>query len=88
MKKYVKKPVLVEAIKLPDSYPKGGKLEDELDFLIHKHRFIVSTDGIIIPTLEGDMKASWGDYIIKGIKGEYYACKPNVFVESYSLVKE
>jgi len=41
-----------------------------------------------IPTLEGDMKASKGDYIIKGIKGEIYPCKPDIFKEIYSLVTE
>lgn len=41
------------------------------------------TIGLTIKTLEGDMTASVGDYIIKGIKGEYYPCKPDIFEQSY-----
>lgn len=39
--------------------------------------------GLIIPTLEGDMVAQCEDWIIKGVKGEYYPCKPNIFTETY-----
>ena len=41
-----------------------------------------------IDTLEGKMTASVGDYIIKGIKGEFYACKPDVFEQTYDPVEE
>lgn len=41
--------------------------------------------GLTIKTLEGDMQASVGDYIIKGIKGEYYPCKPDIFEQSYEV---
>lgn len=43
--------------------------------------------GIIIRTLEGDMKASYGDYVIQGVKGEFYACKPDIFAETYEEVR-
>jgi hypothetical protein len=43
---------------------------------------------LIIPTLEGDMEASKGDYIIKGVNGEFYPCKPDIFDKSYELVEE
>ena len=42
---------------------------------------------LIIPTLEGDMKASDGDYIIEGVSGELYPCKPDIFKETYELVE-
>lgn len=42
----------------------------------------------IIPTLEGDMKASVGDYIITGVRGEQYPCKPDVFAKSYETVTD
>ena len=42
--------------------------------------------GLIIPTLEGDMLAVENDYIIKGIQGEFYPCKPDIFEASYELV--
>ena len=43
-------------------------------------------DGIVIPTLEGEHLASWGDYVIKGVKGEYYPCKPDIFELTYDKV--
>ncbi|MFI7113978.1 hypothetical protein ACIBK9_47210 [Nonomuraea sp. NPDC050227] len=45
------------------------------------------TDGqIVIRTLEGDMKVSPGDYVIRGVAGEFYPCKPDVFAETYEAV--
>ena len=38
--------------------------------------------------LEGDMEASIGDYIIKGVNGEFYPCKPNIFAKTYEEVTE
>lgn len=40
----------------------------------------------VINTLEGDMKVSHGDYIIKGVQGEYYPCKPDIFEQTYDLI--
>jgi hypothetical protein len=39
-----------------------------------------------VPTLEGDMTASVGDFIIKGVKGEYYPCKPDIFEATYEKI--
>ena len=39
-----------------------------------------------IPTLEGVMKASPGDYIIRGVQGEFYPCKPDIFEDTYEVV--
>ena len=46
------------------------------------------TGNLIIKTLEGEMLASVGDYIIKGLRGEFYPCKPDVFEMKYELVQE
>jgi hypothetical protein len=43
-------------------------------------------DGIKIQTLEGTMTASVGDWIIKGVKGEFYPCKPDIFEATYEAV--
>lgn len=43
---------------------------------------------LAIPTLEGTMMASPGDWVIKGLKGEFYPCKPDVFEKTYELVDE
>lgn len=44
-----------------------------------------TTKEIIIPTLEGNMTASPGDYIIKGLEGEFYPCKPEIFKQKYRV---
>ena len=43
---------------------------------------------LTIQTLEGDMTASLGDWIIKGIKGEFYPCKPDIFDATYESVED
>lgn len=45
-------------------------------------------DGLmVIRTLEGDMKVSLGDYIIRGVQGEFYPCKPDIFAATYEPVE-
>lgn len=44
-------------------------------------------DRIIISTLEGVLTVSWGDYIIQGVKGELYPCKPDIFEATYEKVE-
>lgn len=43
---------------------------------------------IVIPTLEGSMRALPGDYIIRGVQGEFYPCKPDIFEQTYERVEE
>lgn len=45
-------------------------------------------DGLIIHTLEGDHLANYGDWVIKGVKGEFYPIKPDIFRETYDAVEE
>lgn len=79
IKKYRKKPVTIEAIQW-----NGGNLSEIRDFM----RSTVEAHGLvlIIPTLEGDMYASLNDYIIKGVNGEFYPCKPYIFAKTYEEV--
>ena len=42
---------------------------------------------VVIKTLEGDMKASIGDFIITGVNGEQYPCKPDIFEKTYEIIK-
>ena len=83
MAKYRKKQIIVDAIQWTgDNLNELCKLGD---FKLHYTR----TDGNLgIYTLEGMMWASVGDYIIMGIRGEFYACKPYIFKETYEEVKE
>lgn len=52
-------------------------------FYPEQNRFV-----ILIDTLEGTMEANVGDYIIKGIKGEFYPCKPDIFEQTYEELNE
>ena len=84
IKKYRKKPVVIEAIQL-----KKGGINECLRFLSVESvsgLTQIFSQGINIKTLEGVMHASIGDYIIKGIRGEYYPCKPDIFKETYEEV--
>ena len=49
---------------------------------------IIIREGLTIDTLKGKMKADIGDYIIKGINGEFYPCKPDIFAKTYEEVTE
>lgn len=92
MAKYIKKPVVIEAIKwegqqeleaLPVWIQEAIK-EQTIWFGINSHND--TTPIMLIETLEGIHKAQVGDYIIKGIKGELYPCKPDIFDATYEEV--
>lgn len=85
IKKYRKKPVIVEAVQYKghNSFPLVKKIMGD-DF--EKVLFRPFSEKLIIPTLEGDIEVSIGDYIIKGVKGEFYPCKPDIFKATYEEV--
>lgn len=79
--KYRKKPVVIEAIQFTGTL---GNLV-ELAAFMNDETYI--NDGKLeIDTLEGTMTASPGDYIIKGVRGEFYPCKPDIFEQTYEKV--
>lgn len=79
--RYRKKPVEIEAVRWT-----GENLEEIKEFakgaLVRR-----GSVGIAIDTLEGRMRADKGDYIIKGIAGEFYPCKPDIFKATYEEVE-
>ncbi len=84
MKKFKKKPVVIEAEQWLGTEEQTERLLSEGVIMKSSAR-----DGsVLIPTLEGNMTCSVNDFIIKGIKGEYYACKPDIFELTYDLVEE
>lgn len=91
MAKYKKKPVVVEAMQFTGTKENLNLLMDFIDRDISvlrggaPHRKIIN---IIIETLEGNHMANIGDYIIKGVKGEHYPCKPDIFEMTYEPVEE
>lgn len=82
--KYRKKPVLVEAIKFEDNVESLTEINDSLG-LDTAHVSYKDPDHPVlkVPTMEGVMTAQVGDYIIKGVYGELYPCKPDIFAETY-----
>lgn len=82
--KYRKKPVVVDAIQY-----------DLTKYYVHEIREFVgsslkldSSGNHYISTLEGNMSISPGDYIIKGVQGEFYPCKPDIFEQTYEKADE
>lgn len=97
MEKYRKKPVVIEAVRYT-----GKNLHEVLDFTgkhpkwdewfkdFDQYQRFVEGDGNVfkIKTLEGTMNADPGDWIIKGVKGEFYPCKPDIFAATYESESE
>ena len=79
--KFRKKPVVIDAIQWK------GCNHSEVAIFLEGHTSrkgeVIPDMAIIIPTLEGEMRAEVGDWIIKGIKGEFYPCKPDIFAQTY-----
>jgi hypothetical protein len=96
--KFRKKPVIIEAIHLTEDLfweTYDGDFHKPLPEPFNKFSFCgsfhagnktISFAYINISTLEGTMRADLGDWIIKGIKGEFYPCKPDIFEATYEQV--
>ena len=90
MAQYRKKPVVIEANEWDGSLLDARKITDSfgndfsLNSIIHKKNN--GDISFLICTLEGDMTVSAGDFIIRGVSGEYYPCKPDIFEKTYELV--
>ena len=80
--KYRKKPVVIEAFQwMRDATPQWWRKRTDLNIN-------VSTGSVFIPTLEGTHEARPGDFIIQGVKGELYPCKPDIFEMTYEKVEK
>ena len=84
--KFRKKPVIIDAVKW------DGTIETLLllqSMGMETARYEVGRNGVsglTIQTLEGNHEANWGDWIIKGVEGEFYPCKPSIFEQTYEPV--
>jgi hypothetical protein len=99
MSKFRKKPVVIEAFQMTEARRQDNSEWPEwLNQAWQKGRdetgaVAPATQGtgdglLIIVTLEGDHLVSWGDWIIQGVKGELYPCKPDIFEATYEAVAE
>ena len=81
--KFRKKPVVIEAIQW-----NGGNYEEIKGFVGKSLLGGLDDDDLLIKTLEGNHRANKNDWIIKGVKGEFYPCKPDIFEQTYDKVEE
>lgn len=83
MPKFRKKPVEIEAM----AYRSPDDVDSILDWMGDDGQGAVYADGeLTIITLEGEMHASLNDWIIRGVQGEFYPCKPDIFDATYDAV--
>ena len=92
MAKFRKKPVVIEAVQWT-GHAQSSIAVDIFMKLFPKQSEVTGSKAegnakLLIPTLEGVMEASEGDWIIKGVKGEFYPCKPDIFEQTYDAVWE
>lgn len=86
MPKFRKKPVVIEAVQYT-----GKNFQEIMKFAKDSGREFGEDflgDKMTIKTLEGKMTANKNDWIIKGIKGEFYPCKPDIFEQTYEPVEQ
>jgi len=94
--KFRKKPVVIEAMRFDGTRPSIEAIcrwandyrpaEDD-PWITYVFTGPDDVQDVLIDTLEGHMRADPGDWIIKGVKGEFYACKPDIFEETYEAAE-
>jgi hypothetical protein len=83
--RYRKKPVVIEAVRWT-----GDNYHEEVAPFFRSgdaDHYVTRADKVAIKTLEGTMYADVGDWIIKGVQGEFYPCKPDIFEATYEAVE-
>ena len=84
MSKYIKKPVEVEAVQFDGT-------DESVEWLLPQLKsgeISRACNKLYIKTLEGVMEAKVGDYVIKGVNGEFYPCKPDIFEKTYEKIED
>lgn len=80
--RFRKKPVEIEAVEWT-----GDNVKEVMDFMAWRNASHDNQTGLNIRTLEGTHHATPGDWIIKGVAGEFYPCKPDIFAMTYDPVE-
>jgi hypothetical protein len=88
--KYRKKPIVIEAVRFNGSSSAMAAINKWMETGVYTPPAVQTRDymTVAICTLEGEMHARPGDWIIKGVKGEFYPCKPDVFAATYEPVED
>ena len=93
-RRFRKKPVVIEAVQVPDI---GAATHNDFFETLRAMGanqnpsgavLMPMNDHILIQTLEGTMRADVGDWIIRGVKGEFYPCKPDIFEATYEQLAD
>ena len=87
MARFRKKPVVIEAYKYQAELGNNRLMNWLAQQEANVKGWVFHDGEITIPTLEGNMKVSDGDWIIRGVNGEFYPCKPDIFEKTYELVE-
>ncbi len=85
MGKYRKKPIMIEAVQWSGKNIKELSSFTGKDF--YQKEVDIGTTDATVKTLEGELRAGQFDYIIKGVKGEHYPCKPDIFNATYEKIE-
>lgn len=83
IKRYIKKPIPIEALQ----WKGEGNIDEILTFCEGCAEWKMLLNCLLIHTLEGTMRADIGDYIVKGVDGEFYPCKADIFEKTYERVE-
>lgn len=87
--KFRKKPVVIDAIHFDGTVECARRIRAAFgrdDLVVVLDGKFINGGKLLIPTLEGDMTADIGDWIIRGVKGELYPCKPDIFDATYEPI--
>jgi hypothetical protein len=88
MPKFRKKPIVIEALQFAGGIDSAREIQDWAKKYELYIVWFVNYDSLSIDTLEGTMSAEPGDWVIRGVKDEFYSCKPDIFEATYELVDE
>lgn len=81
-----KKPVVIEFERYTVSNPEKIKAFVGHSLFIQQEHYASDRLELLIQTLEGEMRIDDGDYVIKGVNGEFYPCKPDIFEKTYEII--
>ena len=86
IKRYVKRPIVIRAVKWTGyNFDEIAEFVKEQPLTLYKNNFGLTK--LLIETPKEDICVEVGDYIIQGVHGEYYSCKPDIFTETYAEIE-
>lgn len=89
MPKFIKKPIVIEAVQFTrNNWQEVKSFTNDTAHTLTIEKRIDGLTTCIIPTLEGQHMATEGDWIIKGVQGEFYPCKPDIFEKTYERFEQ